>query len=132
MHERELKLEVPHDFSLARMQPRLGNYSMSPVELQRLHMASYDIEDLRLARWGCSLQFRHAEGWTLKIPVPNETHGLVREEHVFPGDETQIPASVLDLGTAYFRAMTPAPPPNCARFARAGSSSQTVDAMWPL
>src|SRR5665213_2821994 len=107
--ERELKLDVPRGFSLARMEPRVDGHSLSPVELQRLHTIYYDTADLRLAHWGCNLRFRYGEGWTLKIPVPNETRGLVREEHLFPGDETQIPAGILDLGTAYFRGIAPVP-----------------------
>jgi CHAD domain-containing protein len=109
VRERELKLDAPRDFSLARMQPRLDDYSMSPVEMHRLHTVYYDAGDFRLARWGCSLRFRYGEGWTLKIPVPHDSIGLVRDEHNFPGDGTVIPAGVLDLGTAYFRGDVPVP-----------------------
>lgn len=91
------------------MQPRLDGYAVCPVVLQRLHTVYYDTDDLRLAHWGCSLRWRHGQGWTFKIPVLEEALGLVREEHVFPGDGTRIPAGVLDLGTAYFRGKTPAP-----------------------
>ena len=101
--ERELKLAPPDTFSLARMEPRLDAYVASPVTLKRLHTVYYDTDDLRLTRWDCSLRFRRGEGWTLKIPVPQESAALYREEHVFPGDETSIPAGALDLATAFHR-----------------------------
>jgi CHAD domain-containing protein len=105
--ERELKLTPPPAFSLARMEPRLDAYVASPVRLKRLHTVYYDTEDLRLTRWGCSLRFRRGEGWTLKIPVPHASAAMYREEHVFGGDETTIPAGALDLATAYLRGATP-------------------------
>src|SRR5581483_6688539 len=95
--ERELKLEAPGRFSLARMDPQLDGYVASPVRFQRLHTVYYDTPDLRLMRWGCSLRFRRGEGWTLKIPVPRSSAGLVREEHVFPGEARSVPAAALDL-----------------------------------
>ncbi|HWT05173.1 MAG TPA: CHAD domain-containing protein [Xanthomonadales bacterium] len=101
--ERELKLQPSDTFSLARLAPRLGRYVASPVRFKRLHTVYYDTAGLRLARWGCSLRFRRGEGWTLKIPVPTESDALFREEHVFAGDDTAVPAAALDLGTAYLR-----------------------------
>jgi len=101
--ERELKLQPPRTFSLARLEPRLDDYVLSPVRFSRLHTFYYDTADLRLTRWGCSLRFRRGEGWTLKIPVPAESDALFREEHVFEGDDTAVPAAALDLTTAYAR-----------------------------
>ena len=101
--ERELKLQAPETFSLARLQPRLGRYVTSPVRFKRLHTVYYDTADSRLVRWGCSLRFRRGEGWTLKIPVPAESDALFREEHEFAGDETAVPPAALDLATAYLR-----------------------------
>jgi CHAD domain-containing protein len=101
--ERELKLGAPSDFQLARLQTPLGRFAVSPVELERLHTAYYDTADLRLARWSCSLRFRHGEGWTLKVPAPTEAAGLSRTEHIFPGDESHVPEGALDLATAYLR-----------------------------
>jgi len=86
-------------------------HSVSPAELHRLHTVYYDTPDSRLARWGCCLRFQRGEGWTLKIAVPYELNGLVLGEHNFPGEGTEIPAGVLDLGTAYFRGDVPAPVP---------------------
>jgi CHAD domain-containing protein len=109
MVERELKLEVPDRFSLARMEPQLDGYVASAVRFQRLHTVYYDTPDLRLTRWGCSLRFRLGEGWTLKIPVPRRSVGLVLEEQVFPGDARTIPPAAMDLATAYLRGVTPIP-----------------------
>jgi CHAD domain-containing protein len=107
--ERELKLEPPDTFSLARLQPRLDAYVASPVQLKRLHTVYYDTADLRLTRWGCSLRLRHGEGWTLKIPVPTDSQALFREEHEFAEEGDAIPAAALDLATAYLRGATPQP-----------------------
>jgi CHAD domain-containing protein len=107
--ERELKLDPPNTFSLARMQPRLDGYVASPAGFKRLHTVYYDSPDLRLTRWGCSLRFRRGDGWTLKIPVPTESQALFREEHVFPGDGSRVPEAALDLATAYLRGATPEP-----------------------
>jgi CHAD domain-containing protein len=101
--ERELKLQPPETFSLARLQPRLARYVASPVRFKRLHTVYYDTADLRLVRWGCSLRFRRGEGWTLKIPVATESDALFREEHVFAGDDKAVPLAALDLATAYLR-----------------------------
>jgi CHAD domain-containing protein len=107
--ERELKLDPPNTFSLARMQPRLDGYVASPAGFKRLHTVYYDSPDLRLIRWGCSLRFRRGDGWTLKIPVPTRSQALFREEHVFPGDGSRVPEPALDLATAYLRGAIPEP-----------------------
>jgi CHAD domain-containing protein len=107
--ERELKLEPPDGFSLARLAPRLNGYVLAPAEWRRLHTVYWDTEDLRLTRWGCSLRFRLHDGWTLKLPVPREGDALHREEHEFPGDGDAVPAGALDLATAYLRGAVPHP-----------------------
>jgi CHAD domain-containing protein len=107
--ERELKLDPPETFSLARLQPRLDEFVASPVQLKRLHTVYYDTPDLRLTRWGCSLRLRRGEGWTLKIPVPHASQALFREEHVFPEDGAAVPAAVVDLAAAYLRGAAPRP-----------------------
>ena len=101
--ERELKLEVPDGFSLARLPRELDGYVASPAQFRRLHTVYYDTRDLRLTRWGCSLRYRRDEGWTLKLPVPDASKTLIREEHVFEGSDAEIPAAALDLATAYIR-----------------------------
>ncbi len=101
--ERELKLDAPADFSLARLPEQLDGYIASAPRLQRLHTLYYDTRDRRLSRWGCSLRYRFGEGWTLKLSVPSGGSGLARVEHVFPGDAQTVPAAALDLATPYVR-----------------------------
>jgi CHAD domain-containing protein len=105
--EREVKLEAPDAFSLARLPATFDPYVAGPVELHRLHTVYYDTGDFRLTRWGGSLRYRHGEGWTLKLPVPRESLGLFREEHAFAGTAGAIPDAALDLATAYFRGELP-------------------------
>ncbi|HYZ16197.1 MAG TPA: CYTH domain-containing protein, partial [Candidatus Acidoferrum sp.] len=90
MLERELKLEAPPTFSLARLEPHLDGYTASALTWRRLHTIYFDTDDLRLTRWGLSLRFRLHEGWTLKIPVPRDSRALYREEHVFEGTPHQV------------------------------------------
>ncbi len=101
--ERELKLDAPEGFSLARLPRELKSFIATPAEFQRLHTVYFDSEDLRLMRWGCSLRYRRGEGWTLKIPVLDENKTLNREEHEFEGDEQKPPQAALELATAYLR-----------------------------
>jgi CHAD domain-containing protein len=105
--ERELKLEVPEDFSLIRLAERLGPFRLSEPELQRLHTTYYDTVDLRLARWGASLRYRHGEGWTLKLPQPASDGAAYRTEYTFAGDPNRIPAGALDLAAALLRGQVP-------------------------
>ncbi|MBV8645422.1 MAG: CHAD domain-containing protein, partial [Candidatus Eremiobacteraeota bacterium] len=107
--ERELKLEAPDTFSLARLEPRQRSFVASPVSWKRLHTVYWDTPDLRLTRWGCSLRFRRGEGWTLKLPAPPHAGALYRQEHVFPGDGTSVPREALALATAYLRGDAPRP-----------------------
>lgn len=105
--ERELKLEVPDDFSLIRLAERLGPFRLSKPDVQRLHTTYYDTPDLRLARWGASLRYRHGEGWTLKLPQPARNGAAYRTEHSFAGDPDRIPAGALDLAAALLRGRSP-------------------------
>ncbi len=107
--ERELKLVAPSNFSLARLPHELQSFVAAPAEFHRLHTVYYDTRELRLMRWGCSLRYRRGEGWTLKIPVPNDSKALVREEHVFEGSDGRVPQEALDLATAYLRGESVAP-----------------------
>ncbi len=101
--KRELKLDAPADFSLARLPEQLDGYVAAAPCLRRLHTVYYDTRDQRLSRWGCSLRYRVGEGWTLKLAVSNGGSGLARVEHTFPGDRQTVPAAALDLATPYLR-----------------------------
>jgi CHAD domain-containing protein len=107
--ERELKLEAPASFSLARLDPEIDSFTVEPAEHRRLHTIYYDTTDLRLVRWGASLRYRVGEGWTLKLPQPGKGKASYRTEHVFPGDASALPAAALDLAAAMLRGRTPQP-----------------------
>ena len=107
--ERELKLETPEDFELSRLPLQLNGFDSTPTEIARLHTIYYDTDDYRLARWGASLRYRHAEGWTLKIPVASEDGALAREERTFESPQEIVPGQALDLATAFTRGRPLAP-----------------------
>lgn len=101
--EQEVKLRVPQRFDLRVLQPGLDGYSATPVEERRLTTIYYDTDDLRLARWGCSLRYRKGEGWTLKLPVDDGARSLQRVEHTFPTAAGKPPVEALELVTAFLR-----------------------------
>jgi CHAD domain-containing protein len=70
---------------------------------RRQHTTYYDTDDLRLARWGCSLRYRDIDGWTLKLPSSGSGSALEREEILFDGDPKQVPDAAVDLVRAYVR-----------------------------
>lgn len=89
--ERELKLVVPPTFRMPALDlPDLGVRSVrgEPRFLESLY---FDTADLRLARWGASLRHRAGEGWTVKLASGREGDVLLREEHVFPGEDPTVP-----------------------------------------
>ncbi len=105
--ERELKLDAPVDFSLARLPERLDGCVAASARLHRLHTRYFDTPGFRLSRWGCSLRYRVGEGWTLKLPrcaaQRASQDGLHRAEHVFAGNLRTVPAGALELTAAYRR-----------------------------
>jgi CHAD domain-containing protein len=100
--EREVKLTVPAGF---RMPELTGTAALVAEDVEPLRYRSVyvDTEDLRLARWGCSLRHREGEGWTLKLPPTLSGHLLVRGEHRFDGDARHVPPPAADLVAAYVR-----------------------------
>ena len=100
--ERELKLVVPPTFRM----PSLDMADVIAVvrEARFLDTVYFDTADLRLARWGASLRHRGAEGWTVKLAAGRQGDLLVREEHVFPGEDAAFPpAPAAELVRAYAR-----------------------------
>ena len=100
--EREVKLSAPASFEI----PDLGTLEgvvVTPVEPVRYQTVYVDTDDLRLARWGCSLRHREGEGWTLKLPPTQEGVLVVRGEHAFPGEARRIPPEAVELVAAYVR-----------------------------
>jgi len=95
---------VPHAGSDRRHGP-VGR----AVEPRRYQTVYVDTEDLRLARWGCSLRHRDGEGWTLKLPATQVGLLLVRGEHRFDGDARHVPPDAVDLRRS-LRSRRAAPP----------------------
>lgn len=106
--ERETKLQVPVGFRL----PDLGGDSVVAIEgeVQRFATTYVDTDDLRVARWGCSLRHREGQGWTVKLPTDGAEDLLAREERVFAGDDPRkLPVAAADLLRAYVRGAELAP-----------------------
>ena len=106
--EREIKLQVPAGFRL----PDLGGDGLEAVErpVERLITTYVDTSDLRIARWRSSLRHRRGEGWTVKLPAPDEGSLLARREHVFEGsDPRKLPVAAADLVRAFVRKAELAP-----------------------
>lgn len=100
--ERELKLSVPEGFR----RPPLGGLravSAGPATTRRYTTAYHDSGDLALAAWGCSLRFRSAEGWTVKLAAVPDGQALARPEHTFEGPPDAPPAGALAIVAGYLR-----------------------------
>lgn len=89
--ERELKLVVPPTFRMPALDHRALGVHAVPQEARFLQAVYFDTADLRLARWGASLRHRAGEGWTVKLSAGGDGDLLIREEHVFPGDDPAFP-----------------------------------------
>jgi CHAD domain-containing protein len=108
--EQEVKLQVPRRFDLSALAAGVNGYTTSPVEAHRYTTVYYDTDDLRLARWGCSLRYRRGQGWTLKLPGQKSASSLRRVEHTFLDEVgAKPPAQALELVTAYLRGKPVAP-----------------------
>jgi CHAD domain-containing protein len=101
--ERELRLEAPDAFSLARLDIQIEPYRVSPPTLKRLHTVYYDTPERRLTRRGVSLCYRFDVGWTLKLPQPQAGEAAYRTEHTFGAPPNSIPADALRLVAGILR-----------------------------
>ncbi len=100
--EREVKLSAPARFALPDLSDLEGLVA-TPAEPRRYQTVYVDTEDLRLARWNCSLRHREGEGWTLKFPPTSEGVLVVRDELAFEGEARRVPPQASDLLRAYAR-----------------------------
>lgn len=100
--ERELKLSAPPAFAMPDLGPA-PDVAVAPGGTLRYRTVYVDTDDLRLARWGCSLRHREGEGWTLKLPSTRDGALLVRAERRFEGSPRRVPPSAAELLTAYVR-----------------------------
>jgi CHAD domain-containing protein len=103
--ERELKALIGPEFEM----PEIGDLfdSPEPTEsvVRSLSARYFDTDDLRLARWGCTLRYRDDEGWTLKLPMSGRGGAgvLVRSEIYLPGPSWAPPSEALDVVSAFTR-----------------------------
>jgi CHAD domain-containing protein len=102
--EREVKLGAGPGFHVPDLAGVADGVTVDqPVEL-RLDTVYFDTADLRIARWGCSLRHRGAEGWTLKLPSAIDGAALEREELTVAGDRRSgPPAALVSVVRAYVR-----------------------------
>ncbi len=101
--EREVKLTVGPLFHLPDLSEVLDGFSAEGEGVQRFVTSYYDTQDLRLARWGCSLRYRTGDGWTVKLPATVFSDTLAREEHHFEAGPGRPPAAAIDLLRGYLR-----------------------------
>ena len=101
--EREVKLTVGPLFHLPDLSEVLDGFSAEGEGVQRFVTSYYDTQDLRLARWGCSLRYRTGDGWTVKLPATAFSDTLAREEHQFEAGPGRPPAPAIDLLRGYLR-----------------------------
>jgi CHAD domain-containing protein len=103
--ERETKLRVGPGFQLPGFDGVRAGVEAVRVDPVRTRTVYWDTEDLRLARWGCSLRFRAGQGWTLKLPAQEDGGALSRDEIEARGSPTAPPLELAELVTAYVRGL---------------------------
>ncbi|MEP6760272.1 MAG: CYTH and CHAD domain-containing protein [Sporichthyaceae bacterium] len=111
MREVEDKFRVHSRFQLPDLEAAPTLSRVSPPRTSTLVATYYDTEDLRLAREGITMRYRHgdgADGWTLKLPVAAARVG-VREEITAAAGPDQLPDDLRSLVTAYVRSAELAP-----------------------
>jgi CHAD domain-containing protein len=101
--ERELKLTAGPGFHLPDLDGIGPGIRTGVADAVRMETTYYDTADLRLARWGCSLRHRSKEGWTLKLPMPQTSDLLERNELSFKGAARTPPQAALRVVRAYLR-----------------------------
>ena len=107
--EREMKLEVERGYRMPDLSSLREGLRGEPLETQRFVTIYHDVDDLRLVRWGASLRFRAAEGWTVKLPQAVDGALTVRQEHTFEGGKARPPAEAVDLVRGLVRGGTVRP-----------------------
>jgi CHAD domain-containing protein len=111
VREVEDKFRVHSRFQLPDLEQAPTLVRVSPPRTSTLIATYYDTEDLRLAREGITMRYRHgdgADGWTLKLPVAAARVG-VREEITDTAGPNELPEGLRSLVTAYVRTAELAP-----------------------
>ena len=84
MREREIKFDTPGteltESGLDAAVAAVDGVRIERVDTRVLTAHYYDTDDLRLARWGCSMRHRDDEGWTVKLPVAKSGSEVTRDE----------------------------------------------------
>ena len=103
--ERELKALIGSEFELPAMADLFGCVEPDEAVVRTLSARYFDTDDLRLARWGCTLRYRNDEGWMLKLPSggPSDRGLLVRSEVHVSGPSWAPPSDALDIVSALTR-----------------------------
>ncbi len=113
--ERETKLDVGPGFRLPGFDGVRQDVDVVRSEPEQTRTVYWDTEDLRLARWGCSLRYREGEGherdegqnegstWTLKLPARVDGGTIDRDEIEATGSAAEPPPPLTELVTAYVR-----------------------------
>ncbi|MCJ7436358.1 MAG: CYTH domain-containing protein, partial [Acidimicrobiia bacterium] len=99
--EREIKFAPPAGFRLPPLTDPGSYVFASPETTTTLTATYYDTADLRITRSGSSLRYRDPEGWTVKLPRPDDNGDddevLARDEHHVTGDPGSPPDAALEL-----------------------------------
>lgn len=103
--ERELKAVIGSDFEMPEVADLLDGSGPGVTVVRSLSARYFDTDDLRLARWGCTLRYRSDDGWTLKLPRSgaSEAGVIVRSEIHVAGPSWAPPSEALDIVSALTR-----------------------------
>jgi len=93
--EREAKLEVEPGFRMPDLSTALGELRTENGGTERFVSTYHDTDDFRLARWGASIHYRAAEGWTVRLPRAGGEPEVW--QHTFRGSPGRAPADAVDL-----------------------------------
>ena len=103
--ERELKAVIGAEFEMPEVADLFDSSNPGVSVVRSLSARYFDTDDLRLARWGCTLRYRDDEGWTLKLPNnrPDDSGVLVRSEIHVAGPSWAPPSEALDIISSFTR-----------------------------
>jgi CHAD domain-containing protein len=104
-----VKLAVGAGFQLPDLTELADGVAPGAAREGRSETVHHDTADLRLARWGLSLQHRRGEGWRLELPTRADQPRGRRRVLTFEGSPRRPPPAALDLLRAYLRGEEPRP-----------------------
>ncbi|MFZ2032887.1 MAG: hypothetical protein WAW53_03935, partial [Candidatus Dormiibacterota bacterium] len=101
---RALRLEVPITFSPEPLEGIDESAAVIAEPARKLRNTHWDTADLRLARWGVSLEYSGDSGWVLRLPSTAE--GMAAPDGAelgFDGAPDRPPDQALQLVRVYAR-----------------------------